>query len=149
LVDGKKDGVDHSRTEQRAHTAVSETILVVDDDADVREILVSILEQAGYKVQIASNGAEALSILKTDQVVDLLFTDLVMPGGITGVQLARAAQELRPGINILLTSGYTAAAGITDEATRDGLPLVLKPYRQHELIASIRSVLDQSSTRPC
>src|SRR3954449_7934301 len=105
------------------------------------------LENAGYKIKIASNGVEALSILKTDQVVDLLFTDLVMPGGITGIQLARTAQELRPGINILLTSGYTAAAGITDEAMRDGFPIVLKPYRQHELTASIRSVLDQSSTK--
>jgi signal transduction histidine kinase/FixJ family two-component response regulator len=147
LVEGKKDGVEHCRTKQTTRTAGSETILVVDDDADVREIVVSMLEHAGYKIKIASNGVEALSVLKTDQVVDLLFTDLVMPGGITGIRLARAAQELRSGINILLTSGYTAAAGITDEAMRDGFPLVLKPYRQHELIASIRSVLDQSSTR--
>jgi signal transduction histidine kinase/FixJ family two-component response regulator len=147
LVEGKKDSVEHCQTKQSTRTAGSETILVVDDDADVREIIVSMLEHAGYKIKIASNGVEALSVLKTDQVVDLLFTDLVMPGGITGVQLAHAAQELRPGINILLTSGYTAAAGITDDAMRDGFPLVLKPYRQHELITSIRSVLDQSSTR--
>lgn len=120
----------------------SETILVVEDDLEVAEIVLSMLQGAGYRTLAANSGADALSILDTDDDIDLLFTDLVMPGGISGIELARTARERRPGIKVLLASGYTAAPGVKDEATRDGIPFVLKPYRQHDLVAIIRTVLD-------
>jgi CheY-like chemotaxis protein len=125
----------------RAYSA-SEAILVVEDDPDVAEIVLSILNDAGYSTYLANNSREALSLLNTAREVDLLFTDLIMPGGMNGVELARAARELRPAMKILLTSGYTAVAGVGEAATREGFPLILKPYRQHELVDIIRTVLD-------
>jgi len=120
----------------------SETILVVEDDADVSEIVRSVLSNAGYRILSASNGPEAILMLQADQHIDFLFTDLVMPGGMNGVELARQAQQLRPGLKILLASGYAAGAGVAEEVMRDGLPLMLKPYRHQELLTRIRSMLD-------
>ena len=120
----------------------SETILVVEDDPDVVEVALSLLAGLGYRTVLARNGAEALAILDSTEELDLLFTDLVMPGGISGTDLARAARERRPGIKVLLTSGY-AALEQADDVAQQELPFISKPYRQQSLAATIRTVLDQ------
>lgn len=132
-----------SRDSAACRASGSETILVVEDNADVAEVVVSMLETAGYKVLVADNAASALEILKQSQhTVDLIFTDLVMPGGMNGFQLARAAQKLRPEIKVTLTSGYTGSTSFVDEAAREGFFFIQKPYRHNSLIESIHSALD-------
>jgi signal transduction histidine kinase len=123
----------------------SETVLVVEDDPDVLEMVLTSLNDLGYRTIVARNGAEAMAVLESATPIDLLFTDLVMPGGIGGAVLAREARRLRPDIKILLTSGYSARPA----AAGDGLPgdsqLISKPYRQRELALKIRAVLESST----
>jgi PAS domain S-box-containing protein len=120
----------------------SETILVVEDDADLRETVVMALAQLGYRALAAANAASALRILAGKESIDLLFTDVMMPGGTLGPALAKRARELRPDIDVLFTTGYaetTVLAGIGAGAA-EVLP---KPYRTEELAMRIRHVLDK------
>jgi CheY-like chemotaxis protein len=126
--------------EPAPQSAAAETILVVEDDPDVRDIALSNLEDLGYRTLVAPNGAEALAMLSRTPEVDLLFTDLVMPGGVSGRELARAACRLRPGLKVLLTSGYAVPS--EDDGAHEDFPLIPKPYRQRDLAAKIRDVLD-------
>ena len=99
------------------------------------------MEDLGYRVLTARNGVEALSILERGEPIELLFTDLVMPHGISGGDLALRARQMRPELKILLGSGYSARIS-TDTATAiAGLPILRKPYRRDELAAKLRSVL--------
>ena len=91
----------------------------------------------------AVDGNAALTFLQqADRPFDLLLTDIVMPGGIDGYQLAKLALERRPGIKVLLSSGYTGESLPTDKARDLGLKLLAKPYRQAELAKAVRTVLD-------
>ncbi|MFN4354456.1 ATP-binding protein [Parvibaculum sp.] len=117
-------------------------ILVVEDDELVRQNVLHQLADLGYHVTGAENGAKALHILKADESIDLLFTDVVMPGGMNGRQLAEAAAKLRPGLKVLFTSGYTENAIVHQGRLDRGVQLVSKPYRREELAAKIRKVLD-------
>ena len=123
---------------QRA--AAGETVLVVEDDGDVRASVIAMLGGLGYQVLTASNGPEAIDILRTDRPIDLLFSDVVMPRGLSGVDVAKEAQRLRAGIKILLTSGYTAEA-LAQQGANSDFPVFSKPYRQQELADEIRRVL--------
>jgi CheY-like chemotaxis protein len=113
-------------------------ILVVDDDEGVRELAVSVLESLGYSVVSAKDGVEALSILDEEDPVDLLFTDIVMPGSLSGYALARRAKAMRPEIKVLYTTGY--AAGVLDEIGVLGTTLN-KPYRPSQLAAELEAAL--------
>jgi PAS domain S-box-containing protein len=116
-----------------------ESILVVEDDEPVRTLAVRLLRQLGYVVIEATAGEQALDVLRGESTVDLLFTDIVMPGGLTGSQLAVAARALRPALRVLYTSGYTENVDlhlVTDAE------LLSKPYRQADLAAAIRRALD-------
>ncbi|HXE27020.1 MAG TPA: ATP-binding protein [Stellaceae bacterium] len=119
-----------------------ERILVVEDDDDVRAMTAATLEELGYRTVIARDGPEALAALGKDQGIDLLFSDYVMPG-MSGAELARAAQEKIPDLKVLLTSGYAKHAQLGDGNSADGFPLLPKPYRVDELAAKIRVILDQ------
>ena len=120
-----------------------ERILVVEDDADVRTLAVSVLRGLGYDVLEAGDGPAALVLLRGGAAVDLLFTDLVMPGGLNGAELAEAARALRPRLKTLYTSGYTEAAAVRNgQVGRDG-ELLSKPYRRQELAESVRQALDR------
>ncbi|WP_162917160.1 CHASE domain-containing protein [Dongia deserti] len=119
-----------------------ETILVVEDDADVRRVVIRQVSELGYAVLEAANAQAALAILgDQDKVVDLLFTDLVMPGGMNGVELAQAAKALRPGLRVLFTSGYTGNTLRSSDRIPDDAPFLSKPYRKHELAEKLRQVL--------
>jgi CheY-like chemotaxis protein len=121
-----------------------ETVLLVEDDEQVLGMAIESLEELRYRVIVARNGAEALDHLKGGQRIDILFSDIVMPGGMNGSQLALEAQRVRPGIKILLTSGYVA--DLDDDQVIPGgeLPVLNKPYRRDELARSLRLVLGQS-----
>jgi DNA-binding NtrC family response regulator len=107
---------------------------------------IEMLTDLGYNVLTASDASGALEILKRGDQVDVVFTDVVMPGGRTGVQLASEARELRPGIRILLTSGYTGEA-LARHQTEE-IPLIEKPFRQDELAAKLREILEDSRPEP-
>jgi PAS domain S-box-containing protein len=122
----------------------NETILVVEDNPDVRRLVRLQLTELGYTIHEAGNGPEALKMLRSPLSVDLMFTDVVMPEGMTGYELAALARECRPGLKIMFTSGYTAIGAGQDAESRTAGPLLSKPYRKRDLAHFIRSALDET-----
>lgn len=125
----------------------SECILVVEDNPLVRDHVTALLGGLGYRVFTAGDAAEALDHLRDGKPVDLLFTDIVMPGGIDGTQLAESARQLRPGLPVLLTSGYTETAVTRRGARSLDMQLLNKPYRRMDLAVKLRSLLDDATRR--
>ena len=119
----------------------TDCILVVEDDADVRAATVDMLSELGYRVLKAENAEQALTILTSGAPVDLLFTDVVMPGPVGVRELARRAHELRPNIVVLYTSGYTQNAIVHNGRLDDDVALLSKPYRREDLARKIRAML--------
>jgi signal transduction histidine kinase/CheY-like chemotaxis protein len=120
-----------------------ETILVVEDDDDVRTYSVDILRELGYRVLDAHDGASALRLLERQARVDLLFTDVVLPGGMTGAQMAEQARRLRPTLKVLFTTGYARNAIIHQGRLDKGVRLITKPFSSTDLGAKVRDVLDE------
>lgn len=114
-------------------SSAAKTILVVDDDPDVRDYASRVLEDCGYSVLTAPDGATALLMLCGRTPIDVLFTDIVMPG-LDGVEVARRASQQIPGLKVLFASGY---AGGPAPAS----PLLKKPYRAHQLAGEIAAML--------
>ena len=129
------------RLEREAAPSAAETILIVEDDPFVRSYAVMSLQSLGYRVTAAVDGNEALQKLGTDLEVDLLFTDIVMPGGINGWELADRAREIRPELRVLLTSGYALEALTANGHLRDASAILPKPYRKAELARRLREAL--------
>jgi PAS domain S-box-containing protein len=121
----------------------NETILIVEDNPDVRKLVRRQLTELGYRVHEAGNGPEALQLLRSGFELDLMFTDVVMPEGMTGYELARLARDDRPSLKVLFTSGYTAIGAAQEEGPRNGGPLLSKPYRKRDLAHFIRAALDE------
>lgn len=119
----------------------SETVLVVEDDPFVRSYAVMSLESLGYKVVSAVDGREALQTLATTAHIDLLFTDVVMPGGVNGWELAGLARKDRPELRVLLTSGYALETLAANGHVRQGALILEKPYRKAELARLVREAL--------
>jgi CheY-like chemotaxis protein len=119
-------------------TGDGEHILVVEDDPEVRALCVDVLVELGYRCVTAASGQEALDRLATDETYALLFSDVVMPGGLNGVDLAHRALATRPDLKILLTSGY-----IGEDAIRQlhGFPILDKPYQRKTLAVRLREAL--------
>lgn len=127
-----------SRPNMARFASGSECILIVEDEADVREIPVAILKSQGYEVIQASNGREAIEILEKVPAIDLLFTDVVLPNGLSGVDVATEASRLHPNIKILYTSGYPEGHFPHDTMEQ----LISKPYDLAELSERVRALLD-------
>lgn len=121
--------------------SVGETILLVEDDALVRTYASGMLNSLGYKVIEAGDGQAAYEIIKSGQSFDLLFTDVVMPGGMTGKQLADKARLIRPSLKVLYTSGYTESVSVNEGRLDSGELLLSKPYKLSELAQKIRLAL--------
>ncbi|WP_375593475.1 PAS domain S-box protein [Algihabitans albus] len=119
----------------------SETVLVVEDHADVRRVAVSLLQNLGYTVLEATNGSEALLLLENHGDIDILFTDIVMPGGMDGTQVAKAARKLRPGLPVVYATGYAEAAVLRQGEVKAAKNLVTKPYRRDDLAHKLRQAL--------
>jgi len=120
----------------------TETVLVVDDRPDVAATAGTILEDFGYTVLVVDNPVAALDILDGEGRIDLLFTDLIMPGGMNGVMLARAARERQPRIRVLLTTGYAEASMERTDAGGTEFEIINKPYKRMELARRVRRVID-------
>ncbi len=120
----------------------SEHILIVEDDELVRHHVGSQLRSLGYQVAAVTNGPEALALLSTPTRIDLMFTDVIMPGGLNGRELAERAMALRAGLRILYTSGYSENAFTTGSTCGSGDHFLQKPYRRFELANKIRDALE-------
>jgi PAS domain S-box-containing protein len=125
----------------------SEAVLLVEDDPLVRRLAASHLAALGYRVLEAANGAEALAVLDRGDRVDVLFTDVVMPGGMNGRQLADLAAARRPALRVLFTSGYTENAIVHQGRLDPGVRLLSKPYRRADLARALRQVLNEGTDR--
>jgi CheY-like chemotaxis protein len=120
----------------------NETVLVVEDDEGVRAYSSGILRELGYAVIEAGDASEALRALEAHPSVDLLFTDVVLPGGVHGRRLADEARRGRPALRVLFTSGYTRNAIIHNGRLDPGVQLITKPFSYAELASRVRRVLD-------
>jgi CheY-like chemotaxis protein len=118
-----------------------ETILVVEDDPLVRQYVLTQIQSLGYSTLSASNGTEALAVIDSGKEIDLLFTDVIMPGAMNGRQLANELQRRKPELKVLFTSGYTENAIIHHGRLDTGVLLLAKPYRKSDMAAMIRKAL--------
>jgi len=120
----------------------TESILLVEDDAQVRMLATASLRERGYTVIEATNGAEAISVLDGGEHIDLVLTDVVMPGALTGREVADHALTARPGVKVLFTSGYADASVMRNGLIAAGARFLSKPYRGGQLAATVRALLD-------
>ncbi len=124
-----------------------ETVLVVEDDDEVREVAVSMLNELGYRVVKARDAASALAIVDSGIPIDLIFTDVMMPGALRSPDLARKAKERLPSVAVLFTSGYTQNAIVHGGRLDPGVELLAKPYTREALARKIRHVLANQAQR--
>ena len=120
----------------------SEVVLVVEDDPDVRKLVLGMVESLGYRTIAAIDGPSALEALARVGRVDLLFTDVVLPRGMNGSALAKAAQERQAGLKVLYMSGYTRNAILHNGALDEGVQLLTKPFRKADLAQKLHEVLN-------
>ncbi len=124
----------------------TETVLLVDDEVALLELAAELLQTLGYRVLTAGNGKQALQKFTEEKAVDLLFSDVVMPGGINGFELAEQAMVLLPELKVLLTSGYTEKAVIHNGQARFSANMLSKPYNLAELAQRVRDSLDDKKS---
>ncbi|SFR82171.1 histidine kinase famiy protein [Sphingomonas jatrophae] len=143
LLFPRADGNDSTQTSRRRDQQPgSESILLVEDQEDVALLGETILSDFGYRVTVANDARAALDVVERGEPIDLLFTDIVMPGGMNGVVLAREVRRRRPKCKILLTTGYAdSALDASAEATEE-FDVLHKPYRRQDLIQRVRQILD-------
>jgi PAS domain S-box-containing protein len=130
-----------STTETGDADADKEVVLVVEDDPNVLDTVVANLASLGYRTVVARSGHEALEILRGAEPVDLLFTDVVLPGGLNGVQIAHEAVTIRSGLRVLLTTGHIGLSEPVTILIDDRLPMLRKPYRRPDLAKKLDEVL--------
>ena len=118
-----------------------ETILVVEDNERVREVSSSLLDTLGYKTLAVENAHEALALLRENHAIDLLFSDVILPKRMSGVELASQARAMHADLKVLLTSGYARESEWAG-ASESGFPVILKPYTHSDLARRIRAILD-------
>ncbi|SFR96954.1 ATP-binding protein [Sphingomonas jatrophae] len=126
-----------------AETGAGETVLVVDDETTVRMLIVEILTEAGYRSIEADDGPSALKILGSDARIDLLITDVGLPGGMNGRQVADAARETRPGLKVLFVTGYAENAAVGNGHLEPGMEVITKPFVMSDLAAKIGDLLER------
>ena len=124
-----------------------EIVLVVEDDKLVRSYVLTQIESLGYTTLSAKNGPEALAVLDSGAPVDLLFTDVIMPGAMNGRDLATEAEKRRPGLRVLFTSGYTENAIDQDGKLEQGILFLGKPYSRAQLARMLRVALREKEAR--
>jgi PAS domain S-box-containing protein len=142
---GRADDTAAEAAPEAARAIGRESILVVEDDEDLRIYASEILRELGYRVLEAANGAEALTFLDREADIDLLLTDVVMPGGINGRELADEVTRRRPALKVLFTTGYTRNAIVHHGRLDPGIHLIGKPFSFQELAAKVRTRLDASA----
>jgi len=133
---------EETRASGPRHAKNSEVILVVEDNKGLRDVALHQLQALGYRTLPAADAETALELIRGGTEIDLLFTDVVMPGGMDGRDLAAAARRLRPSLKVLFTSGFTAAAASAAMRDEFGHNLLSKPYRKDELGRRVRAAID-------
>ena len=136
--------VNDPQADDTKHADARETILVVEDETDVRTVATRFLSAVGYKVVAAASAREALDLLIAKPDLDLLFSDVVLGSGMDGIELAREARRIRPDLPILLASGYQGSGDRRHEESGETFELLRKPYRREQLTGSIRRLLDNA-----
>jgi CheY-like chemotaxis protein len=119
-----------------------ETVLVVEDNEDVRRLIVKVLDGLGYRVLEAGDGPQALATLERAPGVDLLLSDMVLPGGRSGLEIVAEAQRRHPDLKSLYMSGYAAGGMPHQGRLPEGAALLNKPFTKHNLAQKVRAVLD-------
>jgi CheY-like chemotaxis protein len=117
----------------------------VEDDPDVRTLTVTLLSELGYEILEAADAEGALRALAQSSRINLLFTDVVLPGGVNGPELAAEVRRRRPGISTLFTSGYTEEALVHQNRLDEDVDLLNKPFQKADLALAIRAVLDKAN----
>jgi CheY-like chemotaxis protein len=120
--------------------SVARTILVVEDEADVRNIVRRQLESLGHRVLVAEAATEALLLIQSPGAPDLLLTDVVLSGGMNGLELAKAARAARPGLPVIFMSGYSAVPEAQQRMRETGAPLLSKPFTAPQLARAVNAV---------
>ena len=130
---------DTANEEPRAN---GETVLVVEDEPDVRSFIVRFLSGLGYGVLAAEDGTGAIAALTGCSRVDLLLTDMVLPGRMTGVEISQEARRHRPNTKVLFMTGYAQDSVLHQALSDEGVDMLRKPFRKHELAQKVRDALD-------
>jgi CheY-like chemotaxis protein len=117
------------------------TILVVDDEPNIRMLVLEVVRKRGYLAIEAAEAASALDLIRTSAAIDLLVTDVGLPGGMNGRQLAEIGREIRAGLKVLFITGYAEHAMGSDQQMPYGMEVLAKPFRLHDLLARIASLL--------
>ncbi len=139
---GPEENALHSAEPADSDLVGSEHILVVEDDPDVRRSSVELLESFGYRVCEAESADEALKRLGNDPTIELVFSDIIMPGGLNGIELGQRAKDMRSDLRVLLTTGFAEAAIARGNAQTHTFDILGKPYRREEVGRKLREVLD-------
>jgi CheY-like chemotaxis protein len=140
-VEGEGDAI--SRCATPDYGGAGETVLVIDDDPTVRMLIVDVLEEAGYQAIEAVDGAAGLKVLQSEVRIDLLITDVGLPGGMNGRQVADAGRSLRPDLKVLFITGYAENAVVGNGHLDPGMQIVTKPFAIESLGNKIREMLDR------
>ena len=125
-----------------ANVGHGETVLVIDDDATVRALIVEVLNEGGYSVFEAADGPSGLKLLQSDIRLDLLITDVGLPGGMNGRQVADAARITRPDLKILFVTGYAENAAVGNGLLDHGMEVIAKPFTMGSLSNKVRDIID-------
>ncbi len=141
----EQEALDDESNPEYPPASEDEFVLVVEDNPDVRAFSVMSLTELGYQVLQAPDAERALAILRSDAKIDLLFTDVVLPGE-TGRDLANEAARIRPGLPVLFTTGYSRNAIVHHGRLDAGVQLLQKPFTFEQLASRVREVLDRPTT---
>lgn len=136
-----------SRKDAQGESGACRKVLVVEDEPQVRRFVCSSFRGLGYHVVEAADGLAGLDAVRRDATIDLLFTDLVLPRGLSGLELARLAMANRPGLKVLLTSGYSGAAFSHYGNADEPLPLLQKPYDSKELEEAVEALFAEPEVK--
>ncbi len=124
-------------------TGFGETILIIDDEPSVRMLVVDVLQEAGYRVLEAADGPSGFKILQFDSRVDLLMTDVCLPGGMNGRQVADAARAIRPDLKVLFITGYAENAAVGNGHLEPGMQVMTKPFAVEALANRVCDMIDR------
>ncbi len=139
---GELDPADALEPDVAPEAAQGETILVVDDEEIIRMMVVDVLEEAGYHIVEAADGAAALKILHSNARIDLVITDVGLPGGVNGRQVADAARLVRPNLKILFVTGYAENAIVGNGTLDIGMKIITKPFEMTTFAARVREIIE-------
>jgi CheY-like chemotaxis protein len=138
---GRGPAHDAAQTDAEDMAGSKPCVLVVEDNDDVRELAESVLGMAGYAVLAAASGEQALALLREGARVDVLFTDVIMPGGMNGLQLVDEARRLRPRLPVLVTTGYMDELPGQGREHGQRLDILVKPYKHGDLLERVEAAL--------